>query len=84
MGRYIDVDKFLERMKRTPRYFDIKGDVESMPLADVVPRVEGHWETRRAPITECSVCGLPRNFETQFGWNYCPNCGANMEDGEEQ
>ena len=29
----------------------------------------------------CSLCGFG---ETQFGttWNYCPNCGAPMIDGE--
>jgi hypothetical protein len=48
MARYIDADALLERMKRTPRYFDIKHDVEQMPTADVVPRSnEGE---------ECPVC----------------------------
>lgn len=40
MTRYIDADALLERMKRTPRYFDIKHDIEQMPTADVVPREE--------------------------------------------
>lgn len=46
--RYIDADELLERMQRTPRYFDIKHDIEAMPTADVVPRSnEG---------AECPVC----------------------------
>lgn len=46
--RYIDADALLERMKRTPRYFDLKFDIEEMPTADVVPRSnEG---------AECPVC----------------------------
>jgi hypothetical protein len=40
MPRYIDADALLERMKHTPRYFDIKHDIEQMPTADVVPRSE--------------------------------------------
>ena len=37
MARYIDADLFLERMKRTSRYFDVKFDVEEIPTANVVP-----------------------------------------------
>ena len=40
MERYIDADELLARMKRTPRYFDVKHDIEAMPTADVVPRSE--------------------------------------------
>ena len=40
MPRYIDADALLERMKRTPRYFDVKHDIEATPTADVVPRSE--------------------------------------------
>ena len=48
MTRYIDADALLERMKRTPRYFDIKYDIEATPTADVVPRSnEG---------AECPIC----------------------------
>lgn len=44
---------------------------------------EGEWKMQTAPITRCSVCGMPRNFETQFGWKYCPECGAKMKVGAE-
>lgn len=36
MARYICVDDFLEKMKQTPRYFDVKFDIEKFPTADVV------------------------------------------------
>lgn len=36
MPRYIDADALLKRLKRTPRYFDLKYDIEQMPTADVV------------------------------------------------
>ena len=32
--RLIDVDAFLEKMKRTSRYFDVKFDIEEMPTID--------------------------------------------------
>ena len=49
--RYIDADAFLERMKRTPRYFDIKHDIEAMPTADVVE------------VVRCKDCEYRRSRE---------------------
>ena len=37
--RLIDVDAFLEKMKRTSRYFDVKFDIDEMPTIDAVPVV---------------------------------------------
>ena len=34
--RLIDADAFLEKMKRTSRYFDVVFDVEEMPTVDAV------------------------------------------------
>lgn len=34
--RLIDADAFLEKMKRTRRYFDVVFDVEEMPTVDAV------------------------------------------------
>jgi hypothetical protein len=31
MKEFIDKGAFLEKMKRTPRYFDVKFDIEEMP-----------------------------------------------------
>ena len=43
MAEYIDREAFLEHMKKTNRYFDVKFDIESFPTADVVPVVHGHF-----------------------------------------
>ena len=37
--RLIDADAFLEKMKRTSRYFDVKFDIEEMTTVDAVPVV---------------------------------------------
>ena len=37
--RLIDADAFLEKMKRTSRYFDVVFDIEEMPTVDAVPVV---------------------------------------------
>ena len=47
--RMIDADAFLEKMKRTSRYFDVVFDVEEMPTVGVVE------------VVRCREC---RNFKT--------------------
>ena len=38
--RLIDADALLEKMKGTPRYFDVKFDIEEQPSAYDVEKVE--------------------------------------------
>ena len=56
--RLIDVDAFLEKMKRTSRYFDVKFDIEEMPTIDAVPVVRCEDCTRRYDTDECPMCFL--------------------------
>ena len=46
--KLIDADAFLEKMKRTSRYFDVVFDVEEMPTVDAVEVVRcrkcKHWK----------------------------------------
>ena len=58
--RLIDADAFLEKMKRTSRYFDVVFDVEEMPTVDAVEVVrcrecKYHEDTS---VTECEHCCL--------------------------
>lgn len=46
--------------------------------ADVADVQHGTWEMQKYPTTQCSVCGVDRNCETQVYWRYCPHCGAKM------
>lgn len=60
--------------------------VNGVPAADVAKVKHGKWVNGR----ECSVCGFDW-FDWFYEWeirfnrtNYCPNCGAKMdEEGEE-
>lgn len=45
---------------------------------------EGEWEMQEYPVTQCTVCGMRRNIETQDAWNFCPNCGAHMKGAENE
>lgn len=57
-----------------------------MALADAEPVKHGHWifEPKDAiemmfTLPKCSECGA----ESSDGGNYCPNCGAKMDEVED-
>ena len=61
----IDADAFLEKMKRTSRYFDVVFDVEEMPTVDVVEVVRcreckyHYWEQEPCHGKSVHYCKLP-------------------------
>ena len=62
--------------------------VKELPSADVRPNIHGHWEVVSdgygddAYICECSECKdtVWVYKDTDRKWNYCPNCGAIMDE----
>ena len=55
--------------------------VEKLPAADAAPVKHGHWEEIRDAYGQlegwmCKKCGR----EMKAKENYCPNCGAKMDD----
>lgn len=86
---YIDRKAFLDYMKGTSRYFNVKFDIENFPAADVAPVVHGRWIG--APLCgndncRCSECGswhnIHANLRGEIIQKYCPNCGAKMDSEE--
>ena len=82
-----------EALKITTRtcgdYAAAFAEIRKLPAADVVPVVHGKWLLDRWPSwphRECSRCKImiPRTTEVpdQY-WQYCPNCGARMDGGNE-
>lgn len=55
---------------------DVVDMIESIPAADVRPVRYGKWEKYGWSI-RCSECGYDMPFATR---NFCPNCGAEMEE----
>ncbi len=63
---------------------DVLDAVEDAPAADVRPVVRGRWELsdetpyirKHFHTVACSNC----HREGRKGWNYCPNCGADMRE----
>ena len=96
MTEYIERANLIARIKyyvtHTPKdkgenyaYSVMLNEVLNRPASDVVPVVHGRWEQTEAPFMneceDCSVCG----YRTVWGhrFNYCPNCGAKMDGGED-
>ena len=52
------------------------------PAADVVPVRHGRWIASHDEFCQCSLCKYP----VYAAWNttnYCPNCGARMDGGND-
>ena len=58
---------------------------EYTPSADVAPVRHGRWETNsdRPDSLICSVCKCGFDVWKHDPHNYCPNCGAKMDGGED-
>lgn len=57
--------------------------ISDIPGADVAPVVHGKWDDSLDGITPyCSICGHSHKLMVRTP-NYCPNCGAKMDGGEE-
>lgn len=60
--------------------------VDEQPIVDAEPVIHGHWVRSDyfsdpiQTVEECSLCGelIGRCFSEQL--NYCPNCGAKMDE----
>ena len=61
--------------------------IKNAPTVDAVEVVHGRWEkaSETMPIYRCSICkerNLFKNGNNVLS-NYCPNCGAKMDGGNE-
>lgn len=69
---------------------DMAEIIDAQPTVEAEPRKHGRWievqrinPTDRMAICECSICGdTVWVYDGQRTWNYCPNCGARMDGGE--
>ena len=54
-------------------------------LNNVEPVKHGHWIviSEYPKKAECSYCGYLIEHELVCWWDYCPNCGARMNEVEE-
>lgn len=81
MGEYIEREQVIALFDESKWQGQICIDaVKEIQAVDVAPVVHGRWI--RYPdcgVTRCSNCDW--NIEECFASNYCPNCGAKMDQG---
>ena len=94
MAEYIDKNAtvgILEAMSRSADCECIKKRLEkaakrvnTMPAVDIAPVRHGRWETSsdRPDSLICSVCNCGFDMWKHDPHNYCPNCGAKMQEVE--
>ena len=81
MAEYIEREALLRKIRWADDAEDCVISVNRMPLADVAPVRYGQWEPIINAYGElegwiCKRCGT----ETKQKSNYCPNCGAKMDE----
>ena len=84
MSRYIDAEKLCEFARNHINKSVDCNDIMRFPTADVQEVKHGKWELIGKNVSKCTSCGCARNIKTQFGWNFCPVCGARMVEEEQQ
>ena len=88
--------RIIEEQRKTHHVDEVIGlmeartEVNNAPTLDVKPTVHAHWipyesETGEGSNTyKCSACGeiqmLIDGTPKENGWNYCPHCGAKMDE----
>ena len=87
MAEYIDRGEFIKSVKDIPMWGSVAAMfADSIPAADVAPITHGQWEPGN-PI--CPVCGEDKfkdlDADIWCDWlpDFCPNCGAKMDEGKE-
>lgn len=93
MAEYIERETLYELLKDEDRcgYLD-RIDIASVPAADVVPVRHARWNRPyiswlfllkiKSPYCFCTNCVHP--VKPKRKTNYCPNCGAKMDGGEQE
>lgn len=60
--------------------------VKEQPTVDAVPVVHGWWVSDEGDVLfHCSECETQVSTSWDYDdlhWNFCPNCGARMDGGE--
>lgn len=89
--RLIDADKFevYSYTLISPDFeegvLSVLEKLDAAPTIDAVPVRHGHWETNsdRPDTLICSVCKCGFDMWKHDPHNFCPNCGAKMDEVSE-
>ena len=79
----LDIRKGYRRVDEKCAIDGCRLEIKDLPSEDVAPVIRGDWVLECRNRSRCSNCGFGRNIETQVGWKFCPNCGADMRGAED-
>lgn len=87
MKGYIDKTALMKTVHTGMNIIEVMQTIINAPAADVRPVVRGRKEKAQQqpyfrghfPTFICSEC----HREVNKRWKYCPNCGAEMQGGDE-
>ena len=86
MAEYIDREAALMKLMQDGCSAKNLQSISDMPAADVAPVVHGRW-LEDHDYLKCPECGVMVKWDFTFfdigDWNYCPNCGAKMDEKED-
>jgi len=54
--------------------------IRKLPAADVARVKHGYWTTNKYDFDECSACGYAQEHGGWEARNFCPRCGAKMDE----
>ena len=89
MSRYIDADKLREEWLQDAEYNanDFLDSIDNQPDANVVPVVHARWEYDMDGIYKCLNCFAETKVPDRMNrpiYEYCPYCGAKMDESVKQ
>ena len=95
MSDYKNRDDVITEIKRFKGYLDddmitrLTIAIDKISSADVVKARHGHWLLDSSGAEFCSECGEYPFDDGEYhisGWSskYCPNCGAKMDEEEQE
>ena len=86
MTRLIDADALIEEALTEGAYGYVDAfQIANAPTINAVPVRHGQWETNsdRPDTLICSVCKCGFDMWKHDPHNFCPNCGAKMDEVSE-
>ena len=83
MAEYIKREEALMKLMQDGCSAKNLQSISDMPAADVAPVVHARW-IEDHDYLKCPECGVMVKRDFTFfdigDWNYCPNCGARMDE----
>ena len=78
-------DALYQKIREDMRKLNANDIIANIPSTDVAPVVHGRWESNsdRPDTLICSVCKCGFDMWKHDPHNYCPNCGAKMDEVNE-